>query len=76
MGVCAQQHRITTGRYNSFYFNKIVNKFKEYMGVGKALTTFLSMVGLILYLYIVCLLMALYIDVSKMGIPPTIKLSH
>ena len=64
MGVCAQQHRVSTGRYNCVQFNKVVNILKNNMSVGKALIITFYVVGLILYMYILCLLMALFIEIS------------
>ena len=66
MGICVQQHRICTGRYNSMYFKecKFVNKTKDDLSVGEVLKISVSVVGLICYMYIICLLMALCIETS------------
>ena len=69
MGVSAQQHRVTTGLYNSkFYvcshgFNcKLGHKNHT---LSEIIILSLATVGLVSYMYIICLLMAMYIDVSK-----------
>ena len=64
MGVCAQQHRVCTGRYNSIYYKMCANNLHDDMSVSKALTMSISVVGLIFYMYIICLLMALSMKIS------------
>ena len=66
MGVCAQQHRITTGRYNYITYNVCNNicRSEDGMSVAKAFMIYISVVGLILYMYIWCLLVALFIEIS------------
>ena len=64
MGVSAQHHRVTTGTYNSKFlvFNR-VNIYKSDTGAWKyMLLASLTAVGLLLYVYILCLTMAMYID--------------
>ena len=82
MGVCPQQHRISTGRYNSIYFREcmFVNKSKDDMSIGRALRISISVVGLICYMYVICLLMALFIETTLnqtliSRIHPTVKLN-
>ena len=78
MGVCAQQHRVSTGKYNSILFkvcDKSNVKMGEFMSAGRSLMISSPFMGLILYMYIIllCLLMALFIDISlkKDSLPST-----
>ena len=66
MGVCAQQHRVSTGRYNSFILKLCVTnrKIVDDLSVSKTLKIFFSTFGLILYMYILLLILALCIEIS------------
>ena len=67
MGVCAQQHRDVTGKYGSFLFKCDKNKrlnYKEFLSLKSILLSTLSVAGLILYVYIICLVMALCMELS------------
>ena len=67
MGVSAQQHRIITGKYNCKLV--VLNGVKAFKSDVSALHNIqillcvsLTAVGLILYTYILCLTMAMYVD--------------
>ena len=67
MGICAQQHRIITGKYNSTFLcvkvsNKIANKYE--ICFKWMFDTSLRAVGLILYMYMLLLIMAIFIETS------------
>ena len=74
MGICAQQHRICTGKYSSKFLCVLNHKgqlIQSGILLGKIVVQrVLTAVGLILYCYLLCLLMAIYVDVSKMSAPP------
>ena len=69
MGVCAEQHRQTVGKYNCIIFKKHSIKYK-YDDISICIMLLLSLVaaGLIFYLYLITLIMAMhvnYINVSQ-----------
>ena len=68
MGVCALQHRVITGIFNSYGLLKVTGG-SRHSGQGEDVTStkqvmyyFGCAAGLILYLYILCLLMALHVN--------------
>ena len=63
MGVCALQHRISTGLYNTH--NVLVSRGTRNRDIRSKYGVtyyFACAAGLILYLYILCLLMALHVN--------------
>ena len=66
MGVCALQHRIVTGRYNSVLVVKRFGDRSENPDDAflDNLTAIIHILGVLLYVYILCILMALFIDAS------------
>ena len=75
MGVCAEQHRQLIGKYNSIFFKKHHKTCKN-DNISVSTMLFLSLVaaGLILYLYVIILTMAMYIsyvNVSQGCKPPS-----
>ena len=65
MDVSAQQHRVITGKYNSsFYAKGKASVLKDDVSGSKMLMVSFSVVGIILYIYILSLLMALCIETS------------
>ena len=78
MGVCPLQHHICTGLYNSrlillsaskcgkLYFVpcKRGNVLNNFLCVKSVLLSTLSAAGLILYVYILCLVMAIWMEIS------------
>ena len=75
MGVCAQQHRISIGRYNGFQLKTGVNFNATNFNGGKSyhgcmsfmqLCIFTaSVAGLILYVYMLCLMLAFLVDIAR-----------
>ena len=68
MGVCPIQHRIVTGRYNSRSFispKKYCNKPMSPKTNNYNCEVFLWILFGIMYLYQVCLLMGIFIEISK-----------
>ena len=66
LGVSALQHRCVTGKYNSvFYVINNGNQAAENLGAKDFLNLIAGVAGVFLYFYIVCILMALFIDVSQ-----------
>ena len=65
MGVCAIQHRISTGRYNSNrHFSTVFNGINYKCNPNRNLGLFLiKCFCLVLYMYIISITMAMYIDV-------------
>ena len=75
MGVCAEQHRQLIGKYNSIIFKKHHKTCKN-DNISVSTMLFLSLVaaGLIFYLYVIILTMAMYIsyvNVSQGSRPPS-----
>ena len=68
MGVCAQQHRVITGMYNSILLKACTNNLVDEISATDALILTLSVVGLILYLYILCLLMAVCVEIPHCSV--------
>ena len=68
MGVCAQQHRVMTGMYNSILLKTCTNNLVDETSVTDALILTISVVGLILYLYILCLLMAVCVEIPHCSV--------
>ena len=64
MGVSAQQHRVITGKYNTFYVKGKVSVLKDDMSGSNMLMVSLSVVGIILYIYILSILMALITETA------------
>ena len=70
MGICAQQHRVTTGLYYCNIFNHEFGRIQPFRhctsnASGKQLImNFLCGFGLILYLYFLLLMLALCIEIS------------
>ena len=67
MGVCPQQHRISTGKYNCVILKFCVKNKKsanDVLSIGKAIKISISTFALILYMYILLLIMALFIETS------------
>ena len=66
LGVSALQHRCVTGKYSSvFYVINNGNQTAENFRAKDFLNLIAGVAGGFLYLYIVCILMALFIDVSQ-----------
>ena len=75
MGVCAEQHRQLIGKYNSIFFKKH-HRTCNYDNISVSTMLLLSLVaaGLIFYLYVIILTMAMYIsyvNVSQGSRPPS-----
>ena len=65
MGICFLQHRILTGSYNNFSINVCARRvLKEEMSVGGALLISITCAGLIMYMYILCLIMAMVVNIT------------
>ena len=67
MGVCALQHRIITGLFNSYGLKETGGSHcsggsEDVISPKQVMYYFVCAAGLILYLYILCLLMALHVN--------------
>ena len=69
MGICAQQHRVVTGNNSCFYFKNITKKsvcdFDGCPTFRQLCVYVFSVSGLIMYMYTLCLIMGLMVDVSR-----------
>ena len=72
MGVSSQQHRVLTGVYNfSFKFMTSGSKksadSNDFKGFFETLRVCIGVFGILLYLYILCLIMAMSINITNTG---------